>query len=140
MKFTDFQGDNLKETNGVWLEFDDAKFLIAANQNPNHRKVQTRLSKKNQRALRTGDDAAQDGIVIEAMAEAIVLGWENINDGAGQPFSYSKENAIKLLTSTPLIREFCAMESMRLSNFQDKKEEAAKAETKSSPEVVPSVG
>lgn len=139
MNFRDFAGDALLEQKGVWCPFEDAKFLIAANMNPTHRKLLGRLGKKNQRAIRLEDEAAQDALTIEAMATAIVIGWEGVTNGT-EPFPYTVPNAITLLTQSRVLREFVAMESQRLGNFQKEKEEGAQAELKSGAQVVPPVG
>lgn len=143
MNLAKFQGDAALEQKGVWLDFDDAKFLIAANMNPEHKKALARLGKKQQRAFRTEDLDAQDAVIVEATAEAILLDWRNVKVGKpGQEVDFppTKENKITLLKSSRVLRDFIAEESMRLTNFQTAQEESAKADLKSEPPVAPPVG
>lgn len=143
MNISDFTGDALLEQNGVWRPFEDAKFLIAAAMNPAHKKALNRLGKANQRAIRLNDDVAQDKLAVEAMAEGIVLGWENVTitkDDQEVDFPYTKANAITLMTKSRVMRDWISGEAQSLQNFQKEKEAASKEEIKSSPPVVPPVG
>lgn len=137
MNIQDFAGDKALEENGTWVPFDDARFLIGSHMNQRHRKALARLAKKNQKAMRTNDEAAIEELTIEAMAEGLVLGWEGVKNGT-EAFPHTKENAIALL-KIRTFRDFVANESQNLRNFQVALEESAKAELKSGTAVVSEV-
>jgi hypothetical protein len=138
MNIADFRGDAALETGGKWIKFEDGEFLIAANMNPNHKKALQRLARKNPLAIRKNDIAAQERIAAEAMAETVILDWRGLKDG-DKDFPYNRENAIKLL-AIPIIRDFIAEESQRISNFQAEAEGGAIASLKSGAPVGSNVG
>lgn len=139
MQINDYRTDANLERQGKWVDFDDARFLIASNNNAAYRRVIARLARtKYQQALRKQDIAAQEKMTIDAMAETILLGWENVKDGDTE-LPYSIENARRLL-EIPAIREFVAVESQNIANFQTRAEAADTDAIKSSPTVAPAVG
>lgn len=139
MELNDYKTNPEQETKGKWFEYEDARFLIAANQNPVHRRALMKLGKRLQRALRREEPEAQETLLIEGMADGVLLGWENLTAG-GQPYMFNRENAVKLLRQSRVLREFVAEQSMNLQNFVDEGEAAAQADTKSGAPVAPPVG
>lgn len=93
--FSTYAVDEEKELNGTWKEVGDAKFLVARAGNKNYVKMLGKLVETNQQALDRKDDTSDtlsDKIMIEVMANTILLGWVNVSY-KGQPLTYSEENA-----------------------------------------------
>ena len=100
--------DENKEKEGIWQDMGDGiRIRIARIGNPNYQKLFQRLSKPHRKAIRRGtlkEDVAE-ALMIECMAETIVLDWEGIElDGKKLP--YSKENAVMILTEFKDLREY----------------------------------
>lgn len=93
---------------GRRFAFGDAWLVIAASGNVNHQKALRRLYEPHGRAISHGG-ALEPGVATaiddEAMAEAVLVGWEGI-DRDGAPLPYSKENAIWILSNVAVIRQF----------------------------------
>lgn len=97
--FSTYATDESKETEGVWQEIGDAKFLIARSGNPNYVKKLSKLFEQNQKSLERKDDAADklsEKLMVDVLAGTILLGWENVQF-KGEALPYSHENAVKLL-------------------------------------------
>lgn len=131
MKLEQFRRDETKQTEGVWLAFDDeTQFLIADLNNRKFVKsTQKRIRKVNQNALRDDVDL-QNRITIEAMADAILLGWKGVTEN-GQDVPYSKERAVKLLTEIPDLRNWVSEQAGNLENFRKEIVAAQQGELKS---------
>lgn len=116
-----FKHDEGIASEGVWFEFDDAKLKIASSECRKYRNVLARqAAKKTKRSLRK-DPATQDALLIDAMAEAILIDFKNINI-AGQPLANTLENR-KLILQSPEIRDFIAEQMQDVSNFQREQEQ-----------------
>lgn len=91
--------DKDKELAGVWEDFGGGcKVLIARIGNENYSKVFRRISKPYQNAIRRGtlgNEKAED-LLIQAMAESIVLDWKGMEED-GKPVKYSKEECMRVL-------------------------------------------
>lgn len=57
-------------------------------------------------------------VLIEQLAEAILIDWSGINDRDLKPIPYSKENAIALLTKLTVFREGVIRMADNLDNFR----------------------
>ena len=91
--------DKNKELDGVWEDMGNGcKVLIARIGNENYSKVFRRISKPYQNAIRRGtlgNDKAED-LLIQAMAECIVLDWTGLEED-GKKVKYSREECIRVL-------------------------------------------
>lgn len=105
--FATYETDETKENEGTWVEIGDAKFLVARSGNRKYVKMLTKLVEKNQRVLDRKDEAADklsDQIMVDVMAETILLGWEGVTQG-GQDWPYSVGNAKAALAVKDFRRE-----------------------------------
>ena len=91
--------DKNKELTGVWEDFGNGcTVLIARIGNENYAKVFRRISKPYQNAIRRqslGNEKA-DELLIQAMAECIVLDWKGLKED-GKTIKYSKEECVRIL-------------------------------------------
>ena len=75
----------------------------AGGANKRFAKVLDRLLRPYKRQLandQLSDDVAKD-VMIQAYADAVVLGWEGVGDREGNPMEFSRENVVKLFTDLP---------------------------------------
>jgi hypothetical protein len=98
--FTQFQTDEQAEVEGVWVPLSTtARLKIARIGNARHPACLKRISTPHVRpGMRMSDidDEMFDKLTREAMAESILVGWENIL-WKGEVLPYSKENALRVL-------------------------------------------
>ncbi len=139
MNLQNHRTDKTAAEEGKWFEYDGSRFLIAAHNTPKYQKALTKHGKKNQAALRREDHEAISSMAVEVMADAILLGWENVKDG-DKDFPYSRSNAIVLLSSAMEFKAFVENSSMNLANFILESEAADKATLKSGPELATGMG
>lgn len=97
--FTEYATNDTLENDGTWMELGDAKFLIARAGNKKYTRKLTKAVNRHQKLLDRKDDAADklsDEIMIDTIAETVLLGWEGVSfKGAVMP--YSVDNAKTLL-------------------------------------------
>lgn len=80
-----------------------------------------RVIRPHRRRLRKGqtlDVELQQEILVKVFAKTALLDWENIADRNGNPYPYSVDNAVKLLTELPTLFDILQMEAANNSNFQ----------------------
>lgn len=98
--FAQYATDENLENNGTWFPLSgDARLLVARSGNRKYGKALTKHVELNRASLDLGGDTADalsDSIMVDVLAESILLGWENVAfKGADMP--YSVENAKTLL-------------------------------------------
>lgn len=107
--FAEFAVNETKESDGVWVEYGDVKFLIAMSGNRKYREKFLKLYKPHERLLQGKSKAAEAKsaeIMAEVMSTTILLSWTGklIVEKDGQPVEYSVENARKALQNLPRFR------------------------------------
>lgn len=123
--FNTYATNPKKEVEGVWRDAPGSgRVLVGRSGNRNYSRLLAALYERNQRELDAKTPEAEDlsdQIMIEVMAETVLLGWEGITF-KGRAMTYSKENA-KLLLGVKDFRLFI----VRLSNEIDGYRAAAEA-------------
>lgn len=97
--FNEYATDESLENEGTWVPHNGAKFLIGRVGNRKYSKLLAQEVGKNEKLLDKKDDAADalsDQIMINVMANSLLLGWEGVAF-KGAPLEYSKANAETLL-------------------------------------------
>lgn len=97
--FAAFATNTVAETEGVWVDIGDSKFLVARSGNTAYTKLLTKLYERNRKALELKDDnadALNESLMNEVLAQTILLGWQNVQF-KGEELQYNQENAIMLL-------------------------------------------
>lgn len=123
--------DTKRANEGVWVELDDARFLIAHWMNDKQRKFIAKSMEPHQRG-RKGKNISEDvaeKILIESVARFVLLSWENLQD-AGEDVAYSVDTATTLLSDRELrwLYEWVAGQAQDIDNFiQDTLEEELEA-------------
>lgn len=110
---------------GTWANYQGAKFLIAHAGSAKFQRTMSRLQKPFRRKIERNemDPAETKRILIKALSENIVLGWQDVADSKGTPVKFSRELCEKALTNDEGFREFVMEFSMDLQNFQDEEKE-----------------
>lgn len=89
------------ETDGLWTEIhvlgESCEMLIARLGNRKYERLLDRKLEPFRRKRGRIKDEVRDKIMVECVAEAVLLDWRGLKNGV-EPFAYSKENAILLLT------------------------------------------
>jgi hypothetical protein len=62
--------------------------------------------------------AVQDRVMRETYADAVVVGWENIEGRDGKPLEFTKENVLKLFTDLPDLFRTVVKESQDMALFR----------------------
>ena len=106
------------ETDGITLDYGAFRIRIARAGGAN-RKFQQVLEAKlkpHRRQIQTETlaDEVAHRLIVDAYAEAVLLGWDGVADAEGQPLPFTRENAIRLMTDLPDL-------------FRDVQEQATKA-------------
>lgn len=114
------------EVDGEWANYRGVKLLIARNNNVNFKRIFKKLTKPYKMAIENDTMREEDSIDIlsEAMADSILLDWNNFPGD----IEYSKENAKELLINDPDCLQFIQEFSNNLSNYllADRQELAGK--------------
>ena len=112
--FTDLALNQESEVGGVWVPYrGDVEFLIARSNNRKFRKLFTHQYKKNQRLVDSNTDAGEakgDELLIDVLAQSVLLGWKGKLAIQGERLEYTVGNAKRLL-AIPLFREWVSKQS-----------------------------
>lgn len=109
------QDRDLAET-GVWVDYEDASFLICSTDSKRYRRAVTRIAKKRNPASLRKDPEAMHEVTVESLAEGILIDWKNVKDGETN-MPATLENKIRVC-GIESIRTFLATEAQDLNNFQ----------------------
>lgn len=84
-------------------------FYIAreGGRNTRYQKVAEQLFKPYRKQIQHGTITPEvlEDALAKAYSQAIITGWENVEDENNEPLVYSTENAYKLLTDLPVLFE-----------------------------------
>ena len=106
-----FETNKNLENSGIELDYGKnskgapirIRIARAGGANKRFAKVLDRLLRPYKRQLandQLSDDVAKD-VMIQAYADAVVLGWEGVEDREGNPMEFSRDNVVKLFTDLP---------------------------------------
>lgn len=118
----DEQNEQIEQ--GKWFDFRESKFLIASSASLKFMRTMTRMQKPFRRQIEKNqlDPADNQKILVNAMAESIVLDWKNVVGRDRVEVPYSREAAAKALKD-PSFREFVMEISADLANFREEESE-----------------
>ena len=117
MNVQSYASDEAKKKEGIWVEFDEARFKIRSTDSPGYRRaVDAAAKKRNPTAVRK-DIETQVQLGIEATAKGILLDWEGVMNG-DEALECTIENKIAVLTAVVPLRDFLNAEASDLANFQ----------------------
>jgi len=123
--FKQYATDESLENNGTWFEIgSDTEILVARSGNRKYAKMLTKEVERNRKVLDVEDDfadAKSDEIMVNVMAETILLGWKNMTF-KGVDLHYNSENAKKVLALKDF-RKLVAEKSIDTEAYRVKLEE-----------------
>lgn len=117
------------EVEGVWVDAGAGlRLKIARAGNAAYEKILTRLTRPHIQRIRqnTFPDDEMKKLVWQAMGEAVLLDWENLDDEDGNPIPYSAEKATELITEHKDFRDMVAAYAQDATLFKAQLEEEAK--------------
>jgi len=123
--FQRYETDQAKEKNGATITIDGAEFYCrrAGGSNRSYRIVLGRLMEAQRENLLkdVASDEAQTAefeVVLQAFADCVVIGWNNVLDRDGNPWEFSKENFKDLMRSCPDVWDHIRVEVHNFDNFR----------------------
>lgn len=96
-----------KINNGVWRKVFRSEFLVAS--------VNSEAFK--QRIMDLGSTPITDALLVEIMADTILLGWKNVKDPQGNNLEYTRDLAVIALTSSDSVRSLVDKISTNLQYY-----------------------
>jgi hypothetical protein len=119
------------EQEGVWFNWDDARLKIASIASPRYQRRIADLRAPYRAQIRRGTlpDDTNEQIAVEAMAECILLDWENVCV-EGEQIPYSVAAAKDLLAKYPKFAGLIAEFAMNEAAFQDAQDQEGIANLK----------
>ncbi len=120
MKLATKRDDVLAEIDGVWVEYEDAKILIARLGNPKNRKSFEKAQRKFKTKIKREKMSISDNreVTARTLSESIILDWKNINDFEGKPLAATVPNFYKALRHDIDFREFVSEQADISENFR----------------------
>lgn len=130
MDLTTFRTDPSKQ-DGTWIEYGDARFLIASAHSPAYKKaLRNRVAKIPAHLLKSQPQLAEKA-AADVMATHVLLDWQGVTED-GKPLDPTPENRRKAL-DIPAFSDWVAEQAMNLANFQAEGEADDAAALKSEP-------
>lgn len=109
--YSQFQTDKNVEKEGVVLEYGKTKdgriisirIARAGGANTRYSKLLEAATKPYRRQLQneTMDNDVAESLTQKVYAQAVVLGWENVEDADGNPMEFNVDNCVKLFKDLP---------------------------------------
>jgi hypothetical protein len=107
---------------GIWrkLSIGHGRVKVAKKDNPAYRACVSRIILALPATADVNDEKVMDKILSQAMAETILVDWEDLAD-EGEELEYSHEAAFKMLDKYPEFREEVALISIERRNYNPEK-------------------
>ncbi|MDI1362511.1 hypothetical protein [Methylotenera sp.] len=125
--FASFATDEKLEVEGTWVPLGGtAKILVARAGNKKYGRLLSAAVDKNKLALdaKTDEaDALSDSIMVDVLANSVLLGWEGLSFKGTEALPYNLENA-KTLLAVKDFRALVSEKARNIDNFRATAEEA----------------
>lgn len=120
MKIATKRDDVLSEIDGVWVEYEDAKILIARLGNPKNRKAYEKARRKFTTKIKRDKMKIEDEheVTSRTLSESIILDWKNVNDYQDNPLEPTVANFYKALKHDMDFRDFVSQQADISENFR----------------------
>lgn len=122
-----FSTNNELETGkGVELEYPGFSIIIhrAGGANKKFGRILADKLKPHRQRFERGllDDETSHRILVEAYAEAVVIGWKKVTDRNGKKMEFNAENVVKLFLDLPELFEDVKKQANDVSLFRQENE------------------
>lgn len=115
MDLTSFKTDPTKQ-NGTWIEYGDARFLIASAYAPEYKKALRKRMGKIPTHLLKSQPALAEKAAADVMATHVLLDWEGVTED-GQAKAPTPENR-RAAMEIPAFADWVAEQAMNIANHQ----------------------
>ena len=100
--------DRAKESQGTEVVIDDMAFVVrsAGSANRGYRYALALAANRHRDGLKGDPTKAFDvheDVLIEAFADAVIIGWRGVDGEDGQPLEFNRENCIRIMQTCPTI-------------------------------------
>jgi hypothetical protein len=109
-----------KQAEGVWTKFGGSKFKVASTTSTKFQRALNRLQAPYRKKIEKGtlDPKISKEILCQAMADALLVDWEDVEDANKQPVPFSPELAFKALMNNDDLKDFLSDFGQDLENFR----------------------
>ncbi len=101
---------------GVWLEYDGGKFLIASSGSEEFKRRAAKAYRNLQQGQRKNPDLVQK-IATELTADCVLLNWEGVHSN-GKALPCTREAKLALLRNAPDFSAWVSEQAAEIANFQ----------------------
>ena len=105
-----------EKAKGQWFEYDGARFRIASTGTGTYERAVIRATRKLSQAELKAKPEMMNAVVINALAETVLLNWEGVNAG-GKDYPATLENRVHLLTKGREFRDWVTATAGDVANF-----------------------
>jgi len=116
-----FDADTSLTDDGVWVEYQGSKFLVAHMSNMRFQRALARHQQPHRRKIEQGslDPEVGKTLVCRAMSEGLLLNWQGVGSTkTGEEVPYTPDAGFTALFRNPEFRDFISDFAMNLSNFR----------------------
>lgn len=121
MKISKLKTDPSKEENGVWVSMgDNLRIKVARLSSEGYKSYLRKIGTPYRSAARSGnmDEKIAADLVKQAIANKILLGWENLEEDDGTPIVYSPQKALQLFQESNDFLEMVRAAADDIDNFR----------------------
>jgi hypothetical protein len=127
-----YETDKDMEKKGIYLKFADSKFKVkrAGGSNRDFDTIFEARTREFQHKLQIASltQEHQDDILMDVYFDAVMLGWEDVTDRAGERLEFNKVNFKKVMGDLPDLWNGLRSQASNMDNFLiSRKKEAAAA-------------
>lgn len=116
-----YETDPKMEKEGIGLRFGETVFYVrrAGGANTLFDTVYEEKTRTltNRLQLQAMTDEQSSRLLREVYAEAVMIGWENVTDRAGNPLEFTKENFVQVMNDLPTLWRAIRTEAANHENF-----------------------
>lgn len=108
------------ENEGIWVEYQGSKFLIAHQNNIKFQREFARLQAPHAKKIMRGrlDPETALDIMCKSLAHGVLLDWKSVKNSKKEDVPYTKDNAASLLARNGEFRDFVHNTSLDYDEFK----------------------
>lgn len=109
-----------KQSEGVWTKYNGSKFKVASTGSTKFQRILNRLQAPHRKKIEKGtlDPKISKEILCEAMAEGLLLDWQDVVDKDGNQVPFTPEIAFKALLNNDDLKDHLSEFAQDLENFR----------------------